>query len=66
MRSLEEVYSLYEGALELNDLRMKQLWGNDQILGLLKKDIKPKQFFKELKRDVKTFKRKSKPYLLYN
>ena len=66
IRSLEEVYALYEGALELNDLRMKQLWGNDQILGLLKKNIKPKQFFKELKRDVKTFKRKSKPYLLYN
>ncbi len=66
IRSLEEVYALYEGALELNDLRMKQLWGNDQILGLLKKNIKPKQFFKELKRDVRTFKRKSKPYLLYN
>ena len=66
VRSLEEIYSLYEDVLELNELRMKQLWGNDQILGLLKKDIKQKQFFKELKRDVKTFKRKSKPYLLYN
>ena len=45
---------------------MKQLWGNDQILRLLKKEINPKQFFKELKKDVKIFKRKSKPYLLYN
>ena len=66
VRSLEEIYSLYEDVLELNELRMKQLWGNDQILRLLKKDIKPKQFFKELKKDEKIFKRKSKPYLLYN
>ena len=51
---------------ELNELRMKQLWGNDQILKLLKKEIKPKKFLKELKKDVKIFKRKSKPYLLYN
>ena len=32
----------------------------------VKKEIKPKQFFKELKKDEKVFKRKSKPYLLYN
>ena len=66
VRSLEEIYSLYEDVLELNELRMKQLWGNDQIIRLLKKEIKPKQFFKELKKDEKVFKRKSKPYLLYN
>jgi uncharacterized protein YbbC (DUF1343 family) len=66
VRSLDETYSLYKDSLELNETRMKQLWGNDQILKLLKKDINPKRFTKELSKGIKTFKRRSKPYLLYN
>ena len=66
VRSLDETYSLYKDSLELNETRIKQLWGNDQILRLLKKDIKPKRFSKELSKGIKTFKRRSKPYLLYN
>lgn len=66
VRSLEEIYSLYKDTLELNETRMKQLWGNDQILKFLKKDIKPKRFFKELNKGIKTFKRRSKPYFLYD
>ena len=64
--SLEIAYSMYKGPLELNELRMKKLWGNDQIISFLKEEVELKQFSKELNKGVKKFKSESRPYLLYN
>ena len=64
--SLNQAYSLYNNQFELNHLRIKKLWGNDQIILFLNKELSQKKLFNNLKKGLRKFKKKAKPYLLYN
>ena len=64
--SLDKAYSSYKINFELNIDRMKKLWGNNQIILLLEKQINWNLFLKNLNMDAEKFKKERKPFLLYN